>query len=324
MAVHIRHFIPERPPSWVAAALFAIAACTAHAESAPTPAHLRVESYRPVFQRCRAAGGAQRLAIRRMLIEDQGFVLIVDPDTLATRLARDQDLSCTDTNDTQQHDTRYMRAVAAPGPPAPTRWVIANGGVLRGTGAGSFLTADLCPSRKPLDRAFLEKLQALQTPLPVALAVSGTWLTHHRTDFQWLQAQESNGGLQITWVDHSYHHPYVPGRAIAQNFLLSPGIDSRAEMLDTEQLLIENGETPSVFFRFPGLISNPALMRMAADLHLIVLGAGAWLARAPRAGPGDVILVHANGNEPAGLRIFSTLLDTGKLPRPFRAIGEAP
>jgi hypothetical protein len=98
----------------------------------------------------------------------------------------------------------------------------------------------------------------------------------------------------------------------------------RAEILDTERLLIADGETPSVFFRFPGLISSPALMRVAGDYHLIVLGADAWLARSPRARPGDIILVHPNGNEPGGLDIFSTLLAGGKLPQPFRPIEEAP
>jgi hypothetical protein len=36
------------------------------------------------------------------------------------------------------------------------------------------------------------------------------------------------------------------------------------------------------------------------------------------------LLVHANGNEPAGLRLFSRMLDQGKMPKPFRRIEEAP
>ena len=117
------------------------------------------------------------------------------------------------------------------------------------------------------------------SPLPVALSISGTWLTRHPADFQWLHDQERAGTLRITWVDHSYDHPYVPGHPLAGNFLLTPGTDMRSEILDTEQLLIANGETPSVFFRFPGLISNTALMRLADDYHLIVLGTDAWLAK---------------------------------------------
>jgi peptidoglycan/xylan/chitin deacetylase (PgdA/CDA1 family) len=167
-------------------------------------------------------------------------------------------------------------------------------------------------------------LETPGAPVPVALSLSGEWLVHHGADFQWLRDQEHAGALRITWVDHSYHHPYVPGRPLADNFLLTAGTDMRAEILDTERLLIANGETPSVFFRFPGLISNAALMKLAGGYHLIVLGGDAWLAKSPQARPGDIILVHPNGNEPAGLAIFTNLLAAGKLPRPFRPIAEAP
>ncbi len=130
--------------------------------------------------------------------------------------------------------------------------------------------------------------------------------------------------LKITWVDHSYDHPFVPGRALSDNFLLIPGVDIQKEILDTERLLIANGAAPSVFFRFPGLISNPALMQAMQADHLIVLGADSWLAKTGRAKPGGIILVHMNGNEPAGLKIFSDLLAAGKLPQPFKPIEEAP
>jgi hypothetical protein len=311
------------------AVLFAIVACAAHAEDVPPVGRAQVRDYRPVFQECHRADGTRRLAIRRMEIDENGMLLTVDPSTLATRLEHEQDWSCADTDDQRQTDTRYIRAVRSSSAPqaggaALPSDVIANGGLVRGTTTGSFITGDLCPSRRPLDRAFLEKLQALGSPLPLALAISGTWLIRHEADLQWLRDRERAGALQITWVDHSYHHPFVPGRRFADNFLLMPGVDMRAEILDTERLLIANGETPSVFFRFPGLISNPALMQVVRDYHLIVLGADAWLARSPRARPGDVILVHPNGNEPAGLKIFWTLLAGGKLPQPFRPIEEAP
>jgi hypothetical protein len=100
----------------------------------------------------------------------------------------------------------------------------------------------------------------------VALAISGLWLMRHGADFQWLKEQERSGALEITWVNHSYHHPYVPGRPVANNFLLMPGFDMQSEILDEERLLIANGETPSIFFRFPGLVSDAALMRPYAAI----------------------------------------------------------
>jgi hypothetical protein len=60
------------------------------------------------------------------------------------------------------------------------------------------------------------------------------------------------------------------------------------------------------------------------ERHLVALGADSWLALGPRPRPGSIVLVHPNGNEQAGLRIFSRLSRQGKMPRPFRSLNEAP
>ena len=67
----------------------------------------------------------------------------------------------------------------------------------------------------------------------------------------------------------------------------------------TEQILLECGQTLFVFFRFPGLISNPLLLK---KYGLIPLAADAWLAKNEPIRPGSVILVHGNGNEPLGIK----------------------
>jgi len=318
----IRNIALSISRSWLMALPFAIAAVAAHAKPA------QVSDYRPVFEQC-SKDSAQRLAIRRMTVDGEGMILAVDPATLETSLERAGDWSCADTDDERQKDTRYIRAIrsacAPPSDGASKRSsFISNGGLTHGSPDGSFVTGDLCPSHKPLARHFLERLETPGTPVPLALSMTGGWLARHPADFQWLRDQEHAGALRITWIDHSYTHPYVPGRKLSDNFLLMAGVDMQAEILNTEQLLIANGEVPSVFFRFPGLISNPTLMKVAGDYHLIVLGAGAWLAKSLSAKPGDIILVHPNGNEPAGLAIFANLLAAGKLPQPFRPLAEAP
>ncbi len=256
------------------------------------------------------------------------LLLLVDPSTLATKLDDEQQWTCADTDDESQKQTRFVAAVQKSAQSAhdsrSTSPVLTNAGLSHGAGDGSFITADLCPSRKPLDRAFLTALERIVPRQPVALAISGLWLERHRGDFAWLREQARSGALEITWVNHSYHHPYFPSRPVANNFLLTPGIDIAAEILSTERLLIANGETPSVFFRFPNLISDAALMDAVRQDHLVALGADGWLVFAPPLRPGAILLVHVNGNEPAGLRLFSKWLDKGRLPRPFRPIDEAP
>ena len=65
--------------------------------------------------------------------------------------------------------------------------------------------------------------------------------------------------------------------------------------------MLSAGLEPSVFFRFPGLVSRPDVFEKVVALGLVPLGSDAWLAksRQPPA-EGSIVLVHANGNEPLG------------------------
>lgn len=294
-------------------------ACDAPA-TLPTGATLH--DYSPVMRACRDAGGAARLAIRAMSAGGGDWLLLVDPETLATRVAPARCWRCEETSDAAQASTRFLRALLPPQDGRPPALV--NAGLIHGAGEGVFVTGDLCPSRKPLDRAFLEKLAALGPETPVTLAVSGAWLARHRADFAWLREKHESGALAITFANHSWSHPYVAGLKDAQNYLLRPGVDLDREIFETEKLLIANGATPSVFFRFPGLVADGALLEKLRARHLIALGADAWLALGPAPRPGSIVLVHPNGNEPFGLKIFFRLLENGKIPRPLRAINEAP
>ena len=197
-------------------------------------------------------------------------------------------------------------------------------GLTHGQGGGSFLTGDLCPSARPLDRSFLELVGKEGAGAPLALSISGGWIRHHQADLDWLRQKIESGALAVSWVNHSYSHPFVKNRPNAQNFLLTAGVDMDAEILETERLMLMNGLTPSVFFRFPGLVSEASLMQRLRERHLVALGADAWLALGPPPRQGSIILVHPNGNEPVGLKIFARLLGEKKVPKPLRPIEEAP
>lgn len=288
--------------------------------AAPTAA--RVRDYAPIFQHC-ARGGATRLATRRMTIDGEAILLTVDPQSLATSLESAQCWRCAETSDAEQSDTRLMRAIRPPEDPSRPPALV-NAGLIHGKGAGSYVTGDLCPTKKPLERGFLDLLAQTEPGAPVTLAISGSWLAHHDADFAWLQDQARAGRLSITWANHSYSHPYVPGLADQRNYLLRPGVDLDDEIFETEKLLIAHGETPSVFFRFPGLVADAALLEGVRARHLVALGSDSWLALGPPPRPGSIVLVHPNGNEPAGLKLFSQMLTKDKIPRPFRPINEAP
>lgn len=302
----------------------AAADCAFRAGSAVTPA--AIGDYRPVLKSCEAADGRRAMSIREMTIGGESVTLLADPEALTTRLERLACWTCRDAGDEELVSTRMGRAIAASAeaPGITHRGFLQNAGLTRGATSGAFLTGDLCPSKRPLDRAFFARLAASGPHTPVALAVSGLWLTHHENDFHWLIAQRDAGALDIVWVDHTYTHPYRRKLADASNFLLTKGVNPENEILRTEKLIIANGETPSLFFRFPGLVSSDPLMEAVRQFHLVTLGADAWLAIGQKPGPGSIVLVHPNGNEPTGLAMFARDLRRGTIAAPLEPLTAAP
>ncbi|MDT3401937.1 polysaccharide deacetylase family protein [Mucilaginibacter terrae] len=181
---------------------------------------------------------------------------------------------------------------------------------------GISLTIDLCPSHKPLDRIIFTNLIAefkkVKTPIPVALSLTGRFMLTHADDIAWLKSLEKYGDLSITWINHTYNHHFNPRLPLKVNFLLEPATDLNFEILGTEIAMLQNGLTPSVFFRFPGLVSDQQLITRVTGYGLIPVGSDAWLAKGQNAASGSIVLIHGNGNEPLGVADFIKLLKTEK------------
>lgn len=161
-------------------------------------------------------------------------------------------------------------------------------------------------------------------PVPVAISMSGYWLINHADDFKTLLRMQKDGLIAITWVNHSYSHPYTPGISNPHNFLLSNGVNLEDEVFKNEKLFLENGIIPSVFFRFPGLVSDEQDIEKLRSWGLIPLAADAWLANGQKPTMGSFILVHANGNEPQGLiDLYQLLVQWPELKSLFAKINQA-
>ncbi len=166
----------------------------------------------------------------------------------------------------------------------------------------TILSVDLCPSSKPLEKDFFEKLaSSKQKPFPVAIAISGLWIIQHPDEFNYLIKLKQQNKLDITWVNHSFSHIYYDDLPDSKNFLLTEMINFNAEVFLTEKYLLEHDQTPSVFFRFPGLETNAKLLTKLKKFGLIPLSADAWLAKDEPILPGSIVLVHGNGNEHIGI-----------------------
>ena len=288
-----------------------------------------LSEYQRTFTPVYTADGKLMIALRVMKMNEIPSFLAVDPESLQTKvlpiaqlksrniqkIGKDGTLSSWSIASTRYYQL-LNKSTAAP-------YLLENQGVRHAShaGEGVLLTIDLCPSAKPFEAEFFNKLVQLaeknKKPTPVTIAISGLWLLEHPDEFQWLLIQEKEKKLDITWANHSFSHVYYADSPFSQNFLLIPETNIETEILLTEKYLLEAGEMPSVFFRFPGLVSSKSLMNTIKLYGLIPLGTDAWMAhlqtRHEEITPGGIILVHGNSNEHEGIVVVMSLLDELKL-----------
>jgi len=275
----------------------------------------QITDYRVIRMSARDASGRVRLATRSFHSGGVPHLLVIDPISFQSYVLPAASLTLSPVAaEPPLGSSPFMRALERyDSPPYPLQ----NGGATRASGpvGGEFLTVDLCPSRRPFERELFDTLVGLGkgAPVPVAVAITGIWLKNHPEEFGYLTREAAAGKLAITWMNHSFHHSYDPRAPLARNFVLTPGTDFPAEVLDLEQLLLSRGVVPSPFFRFPGLVSDAASVKRLRDYSLIPIGSDAWLAKGESPRKGSFILVHGNGNEPKGVKLLLPLLRGGEL-----------
>src|SRR5208282_1703320 len=96
----------------------------------------------------------------------------------------------------------------------------------------------------------LELADQTHHPIPIAISISGLWITKHPYEFQWLINKKIQNKLAITWINHSFSHIYYPDLPLEHNFMLSRPTDFENEIFELEKVLLQNDQLPSVFFRF--------------------------------------------------------------------------
>lgn len=266
----------------------------------------------PVFKPFHAADGSIQVAIRAIDEKKERTYLAVDAGSFRTSLVREKDLGRA-ASKAEWERTRYAKALEKYNAPSAG---LQNAGLKRGTRDGLYLTIDLCPSSREMDAELLETLAnesfRKARPLPTAIAVSGLWMRRHADELASILELEKKGALSITWVNHTMTHPYDEGTPLEANFLLKAGVDFEKEVLENEVEMMKRGLLPSPFFRFPGLVSDRTLLTKLKALSLIPVGADAWLAKGEKPQKSSIMLIHGNGNEPAGVKKFLEFLETSK------------
>ncbi len=280
----------------------------------------QVSNYEFFFAECRSKISTDLfICLRKYIYEKQSYLLVVNTQTLDTDLRRSDQFAIVPESWSgvcaKNITTPYVRALLDAGKNA---YRLQDAGITYTlpTEQGVVLTIDLCPSSKPLDREVFVKIiqnfSVEEKPVPLAIAVTGIWMNEHPQDLLWLQNLEKNNEIQITWINHSYHHRFNRLLPLSENFILEKGTDLNSEIIQTEIAMIERGMKPSVFFRFPGLVSDTLVFTKVIESGLIPIGSDSWLAKNYQPHSGSIVLIHGNGNEPAGIHKFLELLQTEK------------
>ncbi|OHD67944.1 MAG: hypothetical protein A2W19_06765 [Spirochaetes bacterium RBG_16_49_21] len=279
--------------------------------------HATVRNYRPFTTELYTKDKKlARIALRRFIGKGKEYYLAVNPDTLESELApvgKYLFLKRSLGEMREEHGNRaYFKALAFSERNSRN---LQNAGIthISGHGAAVYLTADLCPTRRPLDRALFMRIMNeygnYHKPVPVALSITGRWMEKHSADLRWLIDLEKNKIISIVWINHTYTHLYKKNLPLSKNFLLNKTAGIDEEILHNEIAMIESGLIPSVFFRFPGLISNREAFLKITGLGLIPVGSDAWLGKNQWPKQGSIILVHANNQELVGMKRLAGLIN---------------
>ncbi len=298
--------------TFLKAGIFLITLIAFHGNSA---AQTAISGY-SVFFAMAKQDGADIIITRKFLKENQPFYLAVQAETLETRIVAETRATGVKACSLGAIMEHYANApyITALNRVRQQSFALQDAGIIHGYPAekGVTLTVDLCPSHKPLDRviftSLINEFKKIEVPVPIALSISGRFMLTHTDDINWIKGLEKQGEISVTWINHTYNHHYDPTAPLEENFLLKPGTDLDFEILGTEIAMLREGLLPSVFFRFPGLVSDNAIVDKVTAYGLIPVGSDAWLAKGQGAVPGSIVLIHGNGNEPLGVKDFISLL----------------
>ena len=259
------------------------------------------------------------IIIRKYENHEKQFFVGVQPDNIEMQIIPAEDISVKTSNWQQilidYKNTPYIKAIKAA---SRQSFSLQNSGITHGYSKekGATLTIDLCPSHKPMDRiiftSLINEFKKTEKPVPIAISITGRFMLTHAKDLIWLKQLIDSNEISVTWINHTYNHRFSSKLPLRDNFLLEPNTDLNFEIIGVEIALLQKGLLTSVFFRFPGLVSNHSIVDSVLEYGLIPIGSDAWLAKDQPIHSGSIILIHGNGNDPVGIQDFMKLLLTKK------------
>ena len=273
-----------------------------------------IKSYKPIFE-CVNFNSSSYMAIRSFELNSQKVLLLVNVDSLNSSVVLQSNV-ISEKCSKDIYQSKYIKLLAHA--KYENKHKLQNDGVVS-SGGGVVFTTDLCPSSKEgfEDRLYIALIKRFKNPVPVTLFITKRWILKHEKEFEQLRSWQREGKLNITWGNHTAKHIYHPKAKLKHNFVLSKEENLTQDVLDLEIELLKLGIVPSMFFRFPGLVSDKRAMEEVSNLGLIAIGSNTWIAKGEKIKADSIVLLHGNKNEPKGVDIFLKDLQNLDLPEPI-------
>jgi len=267
-----------------------------------------ISNYKAILE-CVQFNNNEYIALRSFNFSNRAALLIVEPNSLQTAVVLVNSTKKSNCSTIMQ--SRYVKLLMGQ---FSLKHPLQNDGIVS-SGSGVIVTTDLCPSSKSgfEKRLYSALIKEFKNPVPVTLFITKRWIIKHPKAFAQLQQWNKEGKLAITWGNHTAEHIYHPKLPLNKNFVLSKEEQLQKDILDLEVVLLNRGVLPSVFFRFPGLVSDKNATQRVQALGLITIGTNSWLAKGQSVRQDSIILLHGNKNEPKGVDIFLKLLQSGQI-----------
>jgi len=238
--------------------------------------------------------------LREISLDDLNYVLAVQPRSLVSYLILQSSLGESFQRSDLNANLPYFKLLRKAAH-EPIAEFTANPEAVNGK-IPIVLSLDFCPSVHRADFDFIEHLpNYFSSPNWIAF-MSGKWIKAHPQELQRLVDLNVSGKQQIIFANHSFQHPHKAP------FIADSKLDFKADTLKAEEVFLERGIAPAMFYRFPGLISNTTTLNTLNSLGYIAISSKAWIAKRQLPVKGSIVLLHGNGNEKNGINEFKQFL----------------
>lgn len=135
------------------------------------------------------------------------------------------------------------------------------------------------------ERDFFLFLATRKNPTPVSIIISSRWMIEDRESFNKIEALAEQKKLDVTWIVKSLNTSNLED-----------------EILNTERLLLESGNIPSIFFKVSGVYDEVTAGKLK-ELSLIPIKENTILSKkGGKIKKGGIILVKGDGSDSSSIK----------------------